>query len=325
MYVTQSADQLRTALPTVPAQALTNPVTGGFQIVTPKYIIDVYNAAGTYTWTKPLDALIHDIYICSGGGGGASGSKGTGAIALSGGGSGSGGVVQHFQMLSYALAATASVGVGVGGSGAGAISAASTPGATGGAGAGSVFTSNGVTIRSNSVAGGQAGAWSGTVGVAGTGNSAISNNGANAIGLGSSTPGGIAAIGPTAASLTANRSTDFPLGMILPGLVGGSISNTATALTPAVNTTAHNVISTLTTTVASSLDGVGMFLSHLYYAFGGSGGAASVTASVAAGNGGDGIYGSGGGGGGAALDLAGASGAGGRGGDGWCVIVTQRA
>jgi hypothetical protein len=294
----------------------------GATMVAAIHQVDTYTAPGTYTWTKPANAKLVDVYICSAGGGGASGSKGTGAIALSGGASGSGGRIEHYQFLAGQLSATASIVINAGGAGGAAVSTASTNGNAGSNGGGSSFTSGSISVRADTVSGGGVGTWSGTQGVAGTGNSKVGSNGPSLIGNAPSTSGGVNAISATGPSLTANLTTDYPTGMVLPGLVGGSISNTAAALTPAVNRTAHSASSTLTTSTAAGADGSGLQIGNYFFSFGGAGGAASITSGVAAQAGGNGIYGSGGGGGGAALDLAGNSGAGGRGGDGWSVVVT---
>lgn len=306
----------------------------GVSMTPPSPQIDSYitNSGSPFTWTKPANAKLIDVYLCSGGGGGGSGSKGTATtVALSGGGGGGGGAINHYQFISSQVGATATINIGAGGTGGASVSSASTNGVAGGTGGGTSFTSGTLTVRSNSVGGATIGTWSGTTGVSGTGNSSAAGNGYNgtiySIGGVSYLVSGQGA--QSTASLTTNRTTDLVTGVVLPGLVGGSIAVAGTALTPAVNQATHNASSTFTSSTISpgsisvpGENGVGKQIGFVYYSFGGSGGSASITPGVAAVSGGNGIYGSGGGGGGAALDTAGSSGAGGRGGDGWCVIVT---
>jgi hypothetical protein len=323
MYVSQVADANR-AQQGGPA-GTTTATAYGWQTVTPTHVIDVYTvgSATTYNWNKTPGAKMVDVYICAAGAGGASGAKGTGiTVGLSGGGGGAGGAPQHYQFTGSQLPSVCTILIPIGGNGGASVTATSSPGNAGSTGSAATFTYGSLSVRSNSVGAANAGTWSGTIGVSGTGNSAVSSHGSQL------SPGAIYSSGgnvhgnQAAVSMTVDRTNEVVSGIILPGLAGGSIAfgATPTAKNPSINGAAHLGSATLIHTPAAGGNGIGSLIGTMFYALGGAGGAASTTADAQ--KGGDGIYGSGGGGGGAALDGVGNSGAGGKGGDAWCVVVT---
>ena len=130
----------------------------------------VFDAAGSFTWTKEPGAVGQLISeLIGGGGGGGSGANYPSGTAATGGGAGSGGGYSVKLSLISEAAATEAVTVGAAGTGGASVSTASTVGITGVAGGNTIFGTT-VAVRNVAVGGGAGGpGGSGTTGAAGLG------------------------------------------------------------------------------------------------------------------------------------------------------------
>lgn len=276
--------------------------------------VDVYSAAGSYTWTKPAWANEVDVYCIGSGGGGGSGRKGATSTLRQGGGAGGGGGLAQQTFRASDLAATVGVTVGAKGTGGPAQATAATDGTAGGNGSSSYFgdTLLGAIVRARQGNGGNAGSSAGTPaggpagftqftgGDGGGASITAGTGGAGAPGSGGAGGGGGGG-GVTAANGTAS------------GGLGGVCSSRAGTTAPVAGTggapgTAGAAGSTTTPSSTNS-------------PVPGDGGAGGGSGTTAGGNGGDGVHGSGGGGGGAST--TGNSGKGGDGGDGIVVVISR--
>jgi hypothetical protein len=99
------------------------------------YTFNVYNTAGSHTWTKPAGLKSAIVFVGGAGGGGGSGARGATNTNRFGGGGGGGGAwfIQHFDANSLAPTVAVTVGAkGIGAAGATVDSTSGTFGTTGG-------------------------------------------------------------------------------------------------------------------------------------------------------------------------------------------------
>lgn len=102
--------------------------------------VQVFNTAGTFTWTKPANARTVDVYILGGSGGGGSGRRGaSGTDCFGGGGAGAVPMFTGLGLEADLFGATETVIVGAKGVGGAAVTADSTNGNDGTAGGISKF------------------------------------------------------------------------------------------------------------------------------------------------------------------------------------------
>jgi hypothetical protein len=287
--------------------------------------INVYLTPGTFTWTKPANAVAVLIEVVSGGGGGGSGRRGATSTIRQGGAGGGGGGFTTVQWAAVDLPATLTVIVGAGGAGGAAVGADDTSGNNGVTGGYSTVTD---TSFINTYAGAYA-AFAGLGGAAGS----ITTGGQAGVGRVAGGFGGIpSGTGGVGASSAYSVLVSSAFIMSVGGATGGGAGG-------GVNTSNVHAAGGSGAPPAWSPQGAG---GNPGTAGGGAGGAASTfgvasTKSATPGGGGGGgggqsgaggggvggagQRGGGGGGGGACLN-GNASGAGGKGGDGIVVITT---
>lgn len=132
-----------------------------------RYTFDVYNTAGSHTWTKPAGLKAAFIFCGGAGGGAGAGARNAaGSNRFGGGGGGAGAGV--WQLVDAAsLTSTVAVTVGAGGTGAAGVTADNTNGGAGTAGGDSSFGSI-VIAKGGGAGGGGTTAAGGAAGAAGT-------------------------------------------------------------------------------------------------------------------------------------------------------------
>jgi hypothetical protein len=278
--------------------------------------IQIFNTAGTFTWTKPANAKQVVVELVSGGNGGGAGGKGTAGTGIFGGsGGGAGGYSRTALSAAELTEATYTVVVGTGGNGGqpGVVGTGGVIGA-GTVGTASSFapTSTPTLFLARAQSGGTPGQPGGTSApTTGTGGAPNSNAGGTANITGTGGAGSGSANAPTGGGAGGGVSTGSqafnggngatnPFINTFSAGGGGSTVASGGSATPATTRTPSSLI----------MNGSG-----------GGGGGASAFASGSGGNGAAGSgYGTGGGGGGATIG----SGNGGNGGNGapGCVIIT---
>lgn len=278
----------------------------GPAVLNPK--VAVYDAAGSYTWTRPAGITAVSVVMLGGGGSGGSGPKRASGTASCGGGSGGGGGWSTSVLPATMLGNTENVTVGAGAAGGAAVSANDTNGNAGTAGGASSFGSSPTKVRA---VGGSAGGAGGT-----SAPSAAGGGGGVSSGGSGTTP--VLGATPTAASGAQSGSGG--------GGSGGGISATPAAFAGGAgggNTSTNTSGGSGGAIGTAGSQATGIFRPSVPYGgWGGGGGGASITGNAGAGA--DGLgYGAGGGGGGAALNSVGDSGAGGAGQPGIVVVITQ--
>jgi hypothetical protein len=263
--------------------------------------IDIYDVAGSYTWTKPAGARTIELIIIGGGCGGGSGRRGAAGTQRGGGGGGSGGCFVHVTLPASQFGATVPVTVGAGGAGGASVTTDDTNGNLGLPGGDSSFGS----ILADNVTGGAPG------GTTSGGNGAVAESAGTVVGR----AGG--AGGSGAAGNAASNSGSGP------GCGGGGAGiSTANAVFAGGNGCQWRLVGTASGGAGGSSgggngnNGASTFLSGA----GGGGGGSGL--GVPGGNGGNGGKPGGGGGGGAASENGQPSGAGGNGGDGAVYVIT---
>lgn len=269
--------------------------------------VDVYDTAGTFTWTKPAGAKLVDVVVISGGGGGASGRKGGTTATAPGGGGGAGGSYSARSFSATLLGATESVTVGAGGTGGAAITGTNVNGNSGQAGGNSSF---GTFVQV------QGGGGAGTV----TTSSGPAGSAASARAMFQATSG---ATGGTGAGPSTTSATVGAGG----GGAGGGLPASAT-----VGFAGGNGGTSLSTWITGGLGTGGAISSNgnagpsvgtgLPLCSGGGGGGGSSFSANGGDGGNGGLYAGGGGGGGAAVDGASFSGKGGNGAQGIVIVTT---
>jgi hypothetical protein len=278
--------------------------------------IQIFNTAGTFSWTKPANAKQVVIELVSGGNGGGAGGKGTAGTGIFGGsGGGAGGYSRTALSAAELTEATYTVVVGTGGNG-GQPGVAGTGGVIG---AGTVGTASGFAPSSTPTlflaraqSGGTPGQPGGTSApTTGTGGAPNSNAGGTANITGTGGAGSGSANAPTGGGAGGGVST------------GSQAFNGGNGATnPFINTFSAGGGGSTVANGGNATPGTTRTPSSLIMnGSGGGGGGASAFASGSGGNGAAGSgYGTGGGGGGATIG----SGNGGNGGNGapGCVIIT---
>jgi len=135
-------------------------------------VVDAYDTAGSYTWTKRPGARAVTAIVVGGGGGGGSGRRGATSTNRFGGTGGGGGAVHVETLPAEWLGSTEAVTVGAGGPGGAAVTTNDTNGNSGTAGGMSSFGSwvkaggggrgfGGTTTTSTGRSGGGGGGWTG--------------------------------------------------------------------------------------------------------------------------------------------------------------------
>jgi len=283
--------------------------------------VQVFDAVGTFPYSKPEGARLIRVQLWSGGGGGASGRKGSdGTVRCAGGGGGSGG---YYDSIFDASVVSSPVNVIVGGGGNGALAqiGSDQSGTNGSGGSASSFGTLVTLPGGNGGSGGTATAGFGGGGsIGGNTGSGASGTGAGGVqGLpgtlgatstlasGSGASGG----GLTTGNATAAGNTGGRFNFL--ALAGGSLGLAgATGATPTSG--GNGGAGASMALIPSNGTPIG--------AGGGGGGGSANGAGVSGGNGGNGGFpAGGGGGGGAASNACVASGAGGAGGAG-CAVIT---
>ena len=107
--------------------------------IAPPSDVQVFVTPGTFTWTKPDNALSVQIVCIGAGGGGGSGRRGAAGTTRRGGGGGTGGGYSTLTVPAAALPATVDGEVGAPGVGGAAVAVNSTNGGPGGIGGESMF------------------------------------------------------------------------------------------------------------------------------------------------------------------------------------------
>lgn len=264
--------------------------------------VNVYDTAGTFTWTKPAGAKAVSLMMFGGGGGGASGGKNASqAAARVGGGGGAGGGYFHAVVPASAFSATETLIVGAGGAG-GAARNSDGQGITGTSGIASQFGS----FRAF---GGVAG------GGSGSGGSAVqsSNNGGSASGTGSA----------GAAGVPSSTTVAFQPGGPGGGGGGGILAGGATTSIGGAGGRSNALnLAGGTSGAVNNAGGAGIAAPTGYTAPGSGGGAGGASVTGNGGNGAAGGFPAGGGGGGGATETGALSGAGGAGAAGIVVVTT---
>lgn len=268
--------------------------------------VDTYQTPGSFTWTKPANAVSHDIIVCGSGGGGGSGMRGAAGTVRCGGGGGSGGVRNAWLGIpSGELADTLTGTILAGGAGGASSAADDTPGSAGGI----------VSTSYNNI-----GEYLGRNGMGGAGGSAVNGpGGGGGIGTNSggaaSTAGGAGTYGGYTNYLNAFGAAS-----------GGGVTSANVGSNGGVGyVRAEFAGSTLVGGTGGAVGGPGRTNTYTYPdvplqpGTGGSGGGGGSAG--AGGAGGDGVLGGGGAGGGASVNGF-PSGAGGRGGDGYVQVIT---
>jgi len=282
-------------------------ILGSGDIVTSSIPTDIqeFSTAGSFTWTKPVNAKIVSVTTVGAGGGGGSARKGASGSVITGGGGGGGGGISSFTFDAILLGTTETVVVGTGGTGGASQSTNSTNGFVGTVGGLSSF---GIFLKAN---GGGAGSFghtnTGAGGSVGTGLTSSGGTGgtSNATGGAGTTPGG-----SNFGALGGASGGGIPIGATFSG---GASGNGGASF---VNHTSFGSNSGTTDGASGSNGATPVYQTG----FGGGSGASSVLTN--GGSGGNGTRGGGGGGGGAALDSVGNSGAGGNGGTGYVIVTT---
>lgn len=108
------------------------------QFIPTKTNVQIFSAAGSSTWTKPVGALFVMVEVWGAGGGGGSGAKGN-STSITGGTGGAGGAYTQRLFNASELPSTVSVVVGAGGNGGAAQTTAGSNGNNGTAGGASKF------------------------------------------------------------------------------------------------------------------------------------------------------------------------------------------
>lgn len=308
-------------------------ISGGGGSVSAPPKVDIFGTPGSFTWTKPTDASVVEVFCIGAGGGGGSGRRDVaGVIRIGGSGGGGGGVSwqlfpnQHFYSFpAYALPNSVPLTVGMGGAGALGVSATVGDGNGGSVGGTSFFGSSVTSCYCLALGGGGGlGGQQFAVGSVGGGGVGITNggNGAPALSTGL-TPSYLttaSAIVPTGGGGGAGiTSADVPY----VGGIGGALSFLGSDGILAKNGFG-GAGGDKSLTAAASPGAAGRSLGILYGLpwpglGGGGGGASNVGAGGDGGVGGS--YGGGGGGGAASVSTS-APGKGGDGGPGCVAVVT---
>ena len=281
-----------------------------------RYTFDVYNTAGSFTWTKPAGLKSVIVFVGGAGGGGGSGARLAAATNRFGGGGGGGGAFNIQLLDASSLASSIAVTVGAAGTGAAAVLVDSTNGASGVTGGlsqfGSVQAAGGSGGGGGSTASGAGGNGGGTIqylpynGTGSSGGTSNTNTTATAGSPGFSVlsgqigcPGGGGGSGINNANVSATAG----------GAGGGVYQNGVLIAGPSSGATPNGVnnknIFLHMSQVLTSSTGVGT---------GGAGGYPGFY------NGGNGGYCAGGGGGSGSLNGT-ASGSGGNGGNGLVIVM----
>jgi hypothetical protein len=263
--------------------------------------IDIYDVAGSYTWTKPTGARVVELIIVAGGSGGGSGRRGAPNTTRGGGAGGCPGCWVHVTLPADQFGATVPVTVGAGGAGGASVTTNDTNGNSGIQGGDSAFG----TIVADNVAGGAGGgSTSGGGAQSGENCGIVIGRGGTAGGTGASIPNaGLSGMGPGAGG-------------------GGAGISSGNAITAGGQGSQWRLVGTAdggnggTAGGGNGVTGANTFLSGA----GGGGGGSGL--GVPGGNGGNGGKPGGGGGGGAASENGFPSGAGGNGGDGAVYVIT---
>lgn len=279
------------------------------------YTFNVYNTAGSHTWTKPAGLKSAIVFVGGAGGGGGSGYRGAAGTNRFGGGGGGGGAwnIQLFDAVS--LASTVAITVGAAGTGGAGILVDTTNGASGNTGGLSQFASI-ISAGGNGGSGGTtAGGTAGTGGAAtiflpynspgsngnsgATGTSGAGGTGFQGLTANSGCPGGAGGSGINSTNVSATSAgaggSIYQNGILISGPVAGASPN-------GVNN--KNIFLHMSQTLTSNT-GVG------------TGGAGGYPAFKDGGNGG---YCAGGGGGSGVLNGT-TSGKGGDGGSGLVIVM----
>lgn len=280
-----------------------------------RYTFDVYNTAGSFTWTKPAGLKSAIVFVGGAGGGGGSGARNAAGTNRFGGGGGGGGAwnIQLFDAV--LLASTVAVTVGAAGTGGAGILVDTTNGANGNTGGQSQFASiisagggagsGGTTTAGTAGSGGAATIFlpynsAGSNGNSGaTGTSGAGGTGFQGLTANSGCPGGAGGSGINSTNVSATSAgaggSIYQNGILIAGPVAGATPN-------GVNN--KNIFLHMSQTLTSST-GVG------------TGGAGGYPAFKDGGNGG---YCAGGGGGSGVLNGT-TSGKGGDGGNGLVIVM----
>lgn len=298
------------------------------------YNVQIFNTAGSHTWTRPNRISEYNAWFLGGGAGGGSGRKGAAGVVRTGGSAGSASAVHNTgwcQVVSGIFpSATESVVVGAGGIGGTGQSTNSTngnPGASGG------FSSWGWLRVPGGIGGGGGTATTVTGAAAqiGTPRDFYNSTGASNGGVGSASAaiGGVTAPASTScAPSTAGSGGGISVGNFgqyggTSGRVGNAVNTTLPAFVNPV--AAANTPNNLSANGINGANGIGL-LFPFFSGTGGSGGSSADPANTASngGNGGNGgNWGASGGGGGACTDGTGTSGAGGNGAPGLVIVYSK--
>jgi hypothetical protein len=279
--------------------------------------------SGSFTWTKPANAKVVQVYLLGGGPGGGSGARQATTVIRGGGASGAAASWCIQTMAADYLGATVAVTVGAGGAGGASRTSDNLSGLPGGNGG---ITSFGA-FQTQLTAGGNAG--SNTTGGAGAGSSNSMWEGIYNIGGYGSNSGTANNVQPTNVS-----PVQAPWINPSPGGSGAGAGASNTTATRGGNGGLKSAYSTPTLNIAGGVGGTtagvaatnGTTLSPWYqrgsFQGGTGGGGGFYITANAGGAGGNGGWPSGSGGGGGASDNGFASGAGGAGANGFVVVVT---
>lgn len=210
-----------------------------------RYTFDVYNTAGSFTWTKPAGLKSAIVFVGGAGGGGGSGYRGAAGTNRFGGGGGGGGAwnIQLFDAVS--LASTVAITVGAAGTGGAGILVDTTNGASGNTGGLSQFASI-ISAGGNGGSGGTtAGGTAGTGGAAtiflpynspgsngnsgATGTSGAGGTGFQGLTANSGCPGGAGGSGINSTNVSATSAgaggSIYQNGILISGPVAGASPN----------------------------------------------------------------------------------------------------